>query len=69
MSNNIGLFPGGVSGVYGYRRELEGQRTRLKVEYEDASRATLIRWVALRIHRLLAADILPTRRLTTVKHA
>lgn len=25
MSNNIGLVPGGVSGAYGYRRELAGQ--------------------------------------------
>lgn len=30
VSNNIGLVPGGLSGVYGYRRELEGQRTRLR---------------------------------------
>ena len=30
VSNNIGLVPGGVSGVYGCRRELVGQRTRLR---------------------------------------
>ena len=30
VSNNVGLVPGGVSGVYGYRRELEGQRARLQ---------------------------------------
>ncbi|MEV6337080.1 sulfite exporter TauE/SafE family protein [Nocardia vinacea] len=29
VSNTIGLVPGGVSGAYGYRRELEGQRTRV----------------------------------------
>jgi uncharacterized membrane protein YfcA len=29
VSNNVGLVPGGVSGVVGYRRELEGQRARL----------------------------------------
>jgi uncharacterized membrane protein YfcA len=29
VSNNIGLVPGSVSGAYGYRRELEGQRPRL----------------------------------------
>lgn len=29
VSNNIGLVPGSVSGVYGYRRELRGQRPRL----------------------------------------
>jgi uncharacterized protein len=29
VSNNIGLVPGGVSGIFGYRRELEGQRQRL----------------------------------------
>jgi uncharacterized membrane protein YfcA len=29
VSNNIGLVPGNVSGVYGYRRELAGQRQRL----------------------------------------
>ena len=29
VSNCIGLVPGGVSGVVGYRRELAGQRTRL----------------------------------------
>jgi uncharacterized membrane protein YfcA len=29
VSNNIGLVPGAMSAVYGYRRELRGQRTRL----------------------------------------
>ncbi|MBF6333393.1 sulfite exporter TauE/SafE family protein [Nocardia transvalensis] len=29
VSNTIGLVPGGVSGVLGYRRELAGQRARL----------------------------------------
>jgi uncharacterized membrane protein YfcA len=29
VSNNIGLFPGSVSGAIGYRRELAGQRRRL----------------------------------------
>ncbi len=29
VSNNIGLVPGAISGVYGYRRELTGQRDRL----------------------------------------
>ena len=29
VSNNIGLVPGALSGVYGYRRELVGQRARL----------------------------------------
>lgn len=30
VSNNIGLVPGSISGVYGYRRELHGQRSRLQ---------------------------------------
>ncbi|HYO86001.1 MAG TPA: sulfite exporter TauE/SafE family protein [Dermatophilaceae bacterium] len=30
MSNNIGLLPGGVSGAYGYRRELNGQAAVLR---------------------------------------
>jgi len=29
VSNNIGLVPGSLSGAYGYRRELAGQRQRL----------------------------------------
>ncbi|GAB1819244.1 sulfite exporter TauE/SafE family protein [Herbidospora sp. RD11066] len=29
VSNNIGLVPGGVTGVLGYREELKGQRSRL----------------------------------------
>jgi uncharacterized membrane protein YfcA len=29
VSNNLGLVPGGLSGAYGYRRELVGQRARL----------------------------------------
>ena len=29
VSNNIGLVPGGVSGIFGYRRELRGQRRRI----------------------------------------
>jgi len=29
VSNNIGLVPGSMSGVYGYRRELRGQSARL----------------------------------------
>jgi uncharacterized membrane protein YfcA len=28
VSNNVGLVPGSVAGAIGYRRELEGQRTR-----------------------------------------
>jgi hypothetical protein len=30
VSNNIGLVPGSLSGVLGYRRELAGQRARLR---------------------------------------
>jgi len=30
VSNNIGLVPGSFSGAYGYRRELVGQRPRLR---------------------------------------
>lgn len=30
VSNNIGLVPGSISGVYGYRRELAGQSSRLR---------------------------------------
>jgi uncharacterized protein len=30
VSNNIGLVPGSMSGAYGYRRELAGQRPRLR---------------------------------------
>lgn len=30
VSNNIGLVPGSISGAYGYRRELVGQRDRLR---------------------------------------
>jgi uncharacterized membrane protein YfcA len=30
VSNNVGLVPGNVSGAVGYRRELAGQRARLK---------------------------------------
>src|SRR5881394_882185 len=29
VSNTIGLVPGSISGAYGYRAELEGQRRRL----------------------------------------
>lgn len=29
VSNTVGLIPGSVSGAFGYRRELEGQRPRL----------------------------------------
>lgn len=29
VSNTVGLIPGSVSGAFGYRRELEGQRSRL----------------------------------------
>src|SRR6185312_7630615 len=29
VSNNIGMVPGGVSGSWGYRRELSGQRRRV----------------------------------------
>lgn len=29
VSNNVGLVPGGVTGVLGYRAELKGQRERL----------------------------------------
>src|SRR5215213_8577717 len=29
VSNTVGLVPGGLAGIFGYRRELEGQWTRL----------------------------------------
>jgi uncharacterized protein len=29
VSNNVGLVPGVMSGIYGYRKELEGQRARV----------------------------------------
>jgi uncharacterized protein len=29
VSNNVGLVPGNISGAFGYRRELAGQRSRL----------------------------------------
>src|SRR3954453_1077660 len=29
VSNNIGLVPGGFTGIFGYRRELSGQRRRV----------------------------------------
>lgn len=31
ISNTVGVFPGSVSGAVGYRRELDGQRSRLVV--------------------------------------
>jgi uncharacterized membrane protein YfcA len=31
VSNNIGLVPGGVSGTWGYRRELDGQGRRIRL--------------------------------------
>jgi uncharacterized membrane protein YfcA len=36
ISNTIGLVPGSISAVYGYRRELQGQRARI-VRYGIAS--------------------------------
>lgn len=30
VSNNVGLVPGGLSGAYGYRRELAGQGPRIR---------------------------------------
>jgi len=36
VSNTIGLVPGGISGAYGYRRELTGQQART-VRYGSAS--------------------------------
>ena len=30
VSNNIGLVPGSLSGIFGYRRELEGQASRVR---------------------------------------
>jgi len=36
VSNNLGVVPGSVSGAYGYRRELRGQRRRL-LRYAPAS--------------------------------
>lgn len=31
ISNNLGLVPGALSGAFGYRRELSGQRTRARL--------------------------------------
>ena len=35
VSNNIGLVPGSLSGAYGYRRELGGQRAEELVQGFD----------------------------------
>ena len=30
VSNNVGLVPGSIAGAYGFRRELSGQRSRVR---------------------------------------
>jgi uncharacterized membrane protein YfcA len=47
VSNNVGLVPGNLSGGFGYRRELEGQRSRLIRLGAAAAVGALIGAVAL----------------------
>jgi uncharacterized membrane protein YfcA len=47
VSNNIGLVPGSVSGVYGYRRELEGQASRARTLAMGSASGALIGAVLL----------------------
>ena len=43
VSNTIGLVPGSVSGVVGYRRELEGQRQASILKAEGDAQAAVLR--------------------------
>jgi hypothetical protein len=42
VSNNIGLVPGSISGVYGYRRELRGQGSRVRTLAAGSASGALV---------------------------
>lgn len=60
MSNAIGLVAGGVSGTWGYRRELRGQGQRLKWQIPASlSGALLGSWLLLNLPETVFETVVP----------
>jgi len=60
MSNAIGLVPGGVSGTWGYRRELEGQGKRLRWQLPGSFLGALLgAWLLLHLPEKTFVAVVP----------
>ncbi|WP_371871075.1 sulfite exporter TauE/SafE family protein [Mycolicibacterium agri] len=60
MSNAIGLVAGGVSGTWGYRRELKGQRNRLLWQMPASLIGALLgAWLLLHLPEKVFTEVVP----------
>ncbi len=60
MSNAIGLVAGGISGTWGYRRELRGQWTRLRWQIPASFTGALVgAWLLLHLPEKVFTEVVP----------
>ena len=60
MSNAIGLVAGGVSGTWGYRRELRGQWNRLRWQIPASFAGALVgAWLLLHLPEKVFTEVVP----------
>ena len=60
MSNAVGLVAGGVSGTWGYRRELRGQRDRLRWQIPASLLGALVgAWLLLHLPEKVFTEVVP----------
>jgi uncharacterized protein len=67
MSNAIGLVAGGVSGTWGYRRELRGQWDRLKWQMPASFVGALVgAWLLLHLPEKVFTEVVPVLLILVV---
>jgi uncharacterized protein len=60
MSNAVGLVAGGLSGTWGYRRELRGQRDRLRWQIPASFLGAVVgAWLLLHLPERVFAEVVP----------
>src|SRR4051794_29481524 len=60
MSNGVGLVAGGVSGTWGYRRELRGQRDRLRWQISASFLGAVVgAWLLLHLPERVFVAVVP----------
>ena len=67
MSNALGMVAGGVSGTWGYRRELHGQSNRLRWQIPASLiGAVLGAWLLLHVPESVFTDVVPVLLITAL---
>ena len=67
MSNAVGMVAGGVSGTWGYRRELRGQSNRLRWQIPASLvGAVLGAWLLLHLPESVFTDVVPVLLITAL---